>query len=300
VDSLAVRGIGIPGRVAMVVALFQGLCPLVSAQEVPWRVSFQRGTQNVESAAVAMNTPDGPVLVAVALQGADFSATSLVLGGKPVAARFVGYDAVSRLCVFKPSERIGEGVLSWADKAPDQAGTRIGVGTGAVRMTGTLKGEVKLIGGKVLPFALLGAEMAGKAPEPGASVTSPDGKVIGIVFQSGEAPGDLYVIPAQAVHRVVRDILENGRLVRGWLGVSLMVGSSEPRITKVWAGSPASDAGLREGDVISRIGKTDVGGYADVVDKFFYLIPGEPVEVTIGREGKVFRFALTPTAARPN
>lgn len=284
----------------MLVAVFQGFGPLVSAEETQWRVNFQRGTQNVESAAVAMTTPDGPVLVAVALQGADFSATSLILGGKPVAARFAGYDAVSRLCVFKPSERIGDGILSWADKAPEQAGTRIGVGTGAVRKTGTLKGKVNLIGGKVLPFALLGAEMAGKAPEPGASVTSPDGKVIGIVFQSGDAGGDLYVIPAQAVHRVVGDILANGRLVRGWLGVSLMVGNSEPRITKVWAGSPAADAGLREGDLISRIGKTDVGSYADVADTFFYLIPGEPVEVTISREGKVFRFALTPTAARPN
>ncbi|WAC19481.1 S1C family serine protease [Luteolibacter sp. SL250] len=247
-----------------------------------------------------MATPDGPVLVAVALQGADFSATSLVLGGKAVAARFIGYDAVSRLCVFKPSEPIREGILTWADKAPEQGGTRIGVGAGAVRRTGTLKGKVNRIGEKVLPFALLEAEAAGKNPEAGASVTSSDGKVIGIVFHPADDGGGVYVIPAQAVHRVVKDIMANGRLIRGWLGISLMVGNSEPRITKVWPGSPAADAGLREGDLINRIGNTDVGGYEDVADTFFYLIPGNPVEVTLTREGKAFRFSLTPTAARPN
>ena len=299
-DSLGVRAIAIFVRLAVVLAVSHGLCPLVSAEETRWRVSFQKGTRSVESSAIAMATPDGPVLVAVALQGADFSATSLVLGGKPVAARFVGYDAVSRLCVFKPSEPIRGAVLTWADRAPEQMGMRIGVGTGDVRKMGTLKGKVNRIGGKVLPFALLEAEVAGQALEPGASVTSPDGKVIGIVFQSGEAGGGGYVIPAQAVNRVVKDIVANGRLVRGWLGVSLMVENSEPRITKVWADSPAADAGLREGDLISRIGNTEVGNYADVADTFFYLIPGEPVELTVSREGKTFRFALTPTAARPN
>ncbi len=284
----------------MAVAVFHGFCQPAAADDGLWRVSFQKGSQSVESAAVAMGTPDGPVLVAVALQGADFSTTSLVLGGKPVAARFVGYDAVSRLCVFKPAEPIGGAVLAWADKAPEQDGVRIGVGTGTVRRTGTLKGKVNHIGGKVLPFALLGAEVTGKPPEAGASVTSPDGKVIGIVFQPGDAGGGAYVIPAQAVRRVVDDIVANGRLVRGWLGISLLVENSEPRITKVWAGSPAADAGLREGDLIVRIGKSDISGYADVADTFFYLIPGESVEMTVGREGKHFRFALIPTAARPN
>ncbi|RYD32925.1 MAG: serine protease [Verrucomicrobiaceae bacterium] len=281
----------------MAVALtwLSGFCPFVAAQENRWKVSFQKGGQSVESAAVAMNTADGPVLVAVALQGADFSATSLVLAGKPVAARFVGYDAVSRLCVFKPADALGDAALPWVDKAPEHAGTALEVGAGK----GTLKGKVNRIGGKVLPLALLRVEIAGKAPEPGAAVAGPDGKVLGIVFRSGDAR-DVYVIPAQAVHRVVRDILTNGRLVRGWLGISLLVENSEPRITKIWAGSPAADAGLREGDLITRIGKTDVSGYADVADTFFYLIPGEPVEVTVVRDGKAFRFALTPTAERPN
>ncbi len=299
-DSLGVRGLGIIGRMVMTMVMLHGACGVVGAEESRWRVSFQKGDQRVESAAVVMPAADGPVMVAVALQGADFSATSLVLGGKPVAARFVGYDAVSRLCVFKPAEAVGEAELPWVEKAPEQDGVTVKVGIGAGGRVGTLRGKVNRIGGKVLPLALLRVEIGGGAPDPGVAVTGPDGKVLGVVFRSGDAGEDVYVIPAQAVHRVVKDILTNGRLVRGWLGISLLVENSEPRITKVWAGSPAEGAGLREGDLITRIGKTEVGGYADVADTFFYLIPGESVELTVGREGRSFRFALTPTAERPN
>jgi S1-C subfamily serine protease len=277
-----------------------GSCLPGNAEVADWRVNFQTGSGSVESAAVAMPTADGPILVAVAQHGADFAATTLVLEGKQVAAKFVGYDAVSRLCIFKPSEPIKGVLLEWAKKTPEEVGTRITVGTGAARRTGILTGKVNLIGRKVLPFALFDVELAGDAPEAGTSVIGPDGKVVGIICRAGAAASDLYVIPTQAIHRVVADVLVNKKLVRGWLGLSLMVGTAEPRITKVWSNSPAADAGLREGDLITKIGKTEVREYADVSDTFFYLIPGKSVEVTVSRGGEIFRFALSPTTERPN
>lgn len=214
-------------------------------------------------------------------------------------AKLVGYDAISRLCFFKPQEAISEAVLPWEERAPDQDGTALTLGTGHEGKAGTLKGKVNRIGDKILPLALLKVQTTGDSPAPGAAVAGMDGRIMGIVFQAGNDNNNVYAIPAEAVHRVAKDVLEQGRLVRGWLGVSLMVENSEPRITKVWAGSPAADAGLREGDLITRIGNRRIVGYVDVADAFFYLVPNESVEMTIVREGKTFRFALTPTAARP-
>lgn len=287
-------------RAIVAVAAFQGSCPFVGAEESQWRVNFQKGSQKVESTAVVLTTAEGPVLVAVALQGADFPATSLLLEGKPIAAKFVGYDPVSKLCFLKPTEALTETLLPWAAKARDQGRVTFGGVAGADGKPGTLKGKVNRIGGKILPLALLKVQAFGKAPSPGAAVTGPDGKVLAIIFQAGDAEDEAYAIPAEAVHRVAKDILARGRLVKGWLGISLLVENSEPKVTKVWASSPAAEAGLQEGDLIARIGTTEVADYADVADAFFYLIPGESVELTVVRGGKAFRFALTPSDERPN
>jgi len=284
------------GGIAIAVGLFPVLSTCAVAEEDQWRVNFQKGSQKVESSAVALLSADGPVLVSIALQGADFSAASLILEGKSVAAKFAGYDAVSRLCFFKPTQPVSDPVDPWLEQAPLQNGAAVMIGG----RTGTLKGKVHRIGGKILPLALLRIHSAGSSPTPGSAVSAADGKVIGIVFQAGEEANEVYAIPAEAVHRVARDVISSGRLVRGWLGVSLRVENTEPRITKVWAGSPAEGGGLREGDVITRIGSRDVGGYDDVVDAFFYLVPEKSVELSVVRDGKTFRFALMPTGDRPN
>ena len=72
-----------------------------------------------------------------------------------------------------------------------------------------------------------------------------------------------------------------------------------PRITRVWPGSPAADAGIREQDLILQIGRRPVGDYADVANAFFYLVPGEPVDLSVMRGARELRFTLTPTAERP-
>lgn len=298
-DSVRTLRKGVVKRFTTGIVIFSGMCVAVSGQENQWRVNFQKGAQSIGSSAVTVTAADGPILVAVALHGADFSTTSVLLDGKPVPAKLAGYDAVSRLCFFKPVKAADVPAVLWSVKAPEGDGVRLVAGRGGAAQTGVLKGRVKIIGGKVLPLALLRVEFSGKTPLPGTPLTGPDGNVVAVVFQEGDDRGSIYAIPAEAVYRVLKDVTIHGRLVRGWLGVSLLVENEEPRITRVWPGSPAADAGLREEDLIVRIGGLPVGDYADVANAFFYMIPGEPVDLAVRRGGRELKFTLTPTGERP-
>ena len=58
------------------------------------------------------------------------------------------------------------------------------------------------------------------------------------------------------------------------------------RISGVAAGSPAEAAGLKEGDIITRINSTAVAGLKDFSDILKTLKPGDRISVTFQRDGK--------------
>src|SRR5499427_1143367 len=100
------------------------------------------------------------------------------------------------------------------------------------------------------------------------------GEVIGIntaIFsQSGGSIGIGFAIPINMVKRVVDQLVDKGKVVRGWLGVSLQPLSPELAeslgvpdkqgavVGSTMAGSPAAAAGLQQNDVILAYDKTPV------------------------------------------
>jgi len=103
------------------------------------------------------------------------------------------------------------------------------------------------------------------------------GEVIGIntaIFsQSGGSVGIGFAIPINMVKRVVDQLVDKGRVVRGWLGVSLQPLSPELAdslgvtdnqgavVASTMPGSPAAAAGLVQNDVILAFDKTPVEDY---------------------------------------
>ena len=100
------------------------------------------------------------------------------------------------------------------------------------------------------------------------------GEVIGIntaIFsQSGGSIGIGFAIPINMVKRVVDQLVDKGKVVRGWLGVSLqplslelaeslgVPGKQGAVVGSTMAGSPAAAAGLKQNDVILAYDKTAV------------------------------------------
>jgi Do/DeqQ family serine protease len=100
------------------------------------------------------------------------------------------------------------------------------------------------------------------------------GEVIGIntaIVAAGQGIG--FAIPINMVKQVVTQLLEKGKVVRGWLGISVQpvspelaqslgsTGTTGAVVTSVYPGSPAADAGLQQGDLILSFGGTPVDDY---------------------------------------
>src|SRR6516165_9042407 len=73
---------------------------------------------------------------------------------------------------------------------------------------------------------------------------------------------------------------------RGFLGIGLKPDEEKVVIEHVEPGSPAEKAGLKEGDVLVKVGKTEVTDAASVIKAVQGSKPGDKLDVVIKRDGK--------------
>jgi serine protease Do/serine protease DegQ len=111
----------------------------------------------------------------------------------------------------------------------------------------------------------------------GGPLVNLKGQVIGVntaIVAAGQGIG--FAIPINMVKRVVDQLVDKGKVVRGWLGVALqplspdlaqslgLDGTTGAVVGSTIAGSPAAQAGLEQGDVIVAFDKTPVEDYRHV------------------------------------
>jgi Do/DeqQ family serine protease len=111
----------------------------------------------------------------------------------------------------------------------------------------------------------------------GGPLVNLKGEVVGVntaIVAAGQGIG--FAIPINMVKRVVDQLLDKGKVVRGWLGVALqplspelaqslgVSGTAGAVVGSTIAGSPAAQAGLQQGDVIVAYDKTPVEDYRHV------------------------------------
>ena len=143
---------------------------------------------------------------------------------------------------------------------------------------------------------------------PGSSSTLAATGIIS-TSSSGAAPGTSaasYAIPWSTVTQVTAGMLRRADAATDWLGAKgRALTAAEARrwnvdraavITSVAKGSPAADAGLREGDVVLRIGGVRAGSLVDANRLTQQLDPGQPIVVAYLRDGKVQRVTISPDA----
>jgi len=128
------------------------------------------------------------------------------------------------------------------------------------------------------------------------------GEVIGVntaIFSpSGGNVGIGFAIPASMVQEIIAELKTQGRVERGWLGVNIQAvtedladgfGLDEPKgaiVTEVVIDGPASDAGLKPGDVIIGVEGEAVEASRDLPRMIANLDAGQSTKMTIWREGE--------------
>lgn len=141
------------------------------------------------------------------------------------------------------------------------------------------------------------------------------GNVIGVNSQifspSGGNVGIGFAIPSDVAANIVAQLLETGRVARGWLGVQIQdvtediaesLGLDERRgaiISSLVADGPAARGGLRRGDVVLAINGNDVENSGDLTRRVGAIAAGQPVNFRILRDGDEDTIRIT-LAERPD
>ncbi|MEM1199179.1 MAG: Do family serine endopeptidase [Pseudomonadota bacterium] len=126
-----------------------------------------------------------------------------------------------------------------------------------------------------------------------------------IFSPSGGSVGIGFAIPAHLADDVVADLKDDGNVTRGWLGVVIQpvtkdiadsIGLDEAKgviIANVQNGSPASKAGLRNGDTILTLDGKTVESPRDLARKVAAIKPGAKPTLELIRDGKRITQSVT-------
>ena len=96
-------------------------------------------------------------------------------------------------------------------------------------------------------------------------------------------------------------ILNTGKAQHAYLGVRLDSTATNARLAQVVQGTPAAEAGLKAGDVITAIDGNDVSTIDGVQSAISSKQPGDTIELTYTRDGQshTVTVKLTTRPARP-
>lgn len=141
----------------------------------------------------------------------------------------------------------------------------------------------------------------------GGALVDAEGRMIGIntlILTDGRSAGNIgigFAIPTALVHSVMKDLVENGSVARGFLGVGIQpldpdlteaMGLSDSKgalVTSVAPESPADEGGLQTGDIIVKVGESEIEDAKDLRLKVAGKSPGSTVELTVYRDDRYFK-----------
>lgn len=131
----------------------------------------------------------------------------------------------------------------------------------------------------------------------GGALVNTNGELVGIntaiASQTGSYSGYSFAVPVNLVQKVMSDLIDYGIVQRGYLGVQISDITQEikedkklPNLEGVYVGGvvangSASKGGIKEGDVILKIGTKEVNSVASLQEEVGRRRPGDQLSVTI-------------------
>ncbi|MEU5861386.1 MULTISPECIES: S1C family serine protease [unclassified Nonomuraea] len=133
----------------------------------------------------------------------------------------------------------------------------------------------------------------------GGALVNAAGALVGIntAIASDAAGGGVgFAIPVNTAKQVAEQLIKSGKVSHAFLGVSVTDATGDvpgALIRQVTAESPAAKAGLKEGDLITKIGDTPVDSGDTVVGQVRGFKPGQQVKITYMRGGQSGEVTVT-------
>lgn len=142
----------------------------------------------------------------------------------------------------------------------------------------------------------------------GGPLINLEGAIVGIntaIFsQSGGYQGIGFSVPINMAQHIMQELIENGNVSRGWLGVHIqditpdlvqafdLENSKGSLVAKVVNGSPAQKAGLQQGDVIVSFNESLIENSSDLRNKVGLAQPNTKAALKVVRKGMMKEIAV--------
>ena len=220
-----------------------------------------------------------------------------------LAAKIVGTDAETDLALLKVESKTALPVLKFGDSDAMEVGDWVVAIGNPFGLSNTVTAGILSAKGRDIhagPFDnFLQTDASINPGNSGGPLINMDGEVIGIntaISANGQGIG--FAIPSNLASKVINDLREGKKVSRGWLGVTIqdidentakalgLKKASGALIGSVLPGEPADKAGLRAGDVIIRVDKTDIDSASALTRSVASLKPDTKVDVVVLRNGK--------------
>lgn len=235
--------------------------------------------------------------------------------GNNYDAKLIGYDERNDIAVLKiDAQGLRPVILGDSDNL-NVGDEVVAIGNPLGELTFSLTGgaisakdrEVTFSGG--ITMKLLQTDCAINSGNSGGALFNLYGEVIGVTnakYSSSGAEASIdnigFAIPINSVRSIVESIIEKGYVSKPYLGVAVMDVSESYQIYGLPAGaaiqsvekdSPAEDAGLKIGDIITKAGDAEISGASDLTDVISRKQPGDVLELTVYRRGQTLTVTVT-------
>jgi len=247
------------------------------------------------------------------------SVTVTLADGRTFPAETIRTDWLSDLAIVKvsasnlPAAKVGDSAMLRVGDWVVAIGNSLGMGISATKGIVSAKGiSLSVSEGQTLDD-LIQTDAAINPGNSGGPLLNMAGEVIGItsvkVAQVG-VEGMGYAISSNSAKPIIQQLVQKGYVVRPWLGVVLytvdqyvilrynLAVDKGALITEMAAGSPADEAGIEPGDVITEFAGKEITSADDLIEAIHSSQIGQKVEITFWR-GDVRNTTHATLAERP-
>jgi len=283
------------------------LTPKVASLRVP-----RRGGAGESLGSGVVFTGDGFLLTNAHVVGHATTGTASFADGTSAPFRVVGADPLSDLAVLRASGETPEPAeLGEADQlVVGQLVVAVGNPLG---LAGSVTAGVVSALGRSLPARgrviedVIQTDAALNPGNSGGALADADGRVVGINTAVAGVGLGMAVPVNGTTRRIISALMADGRVRRAYLGLAMVPGpvptawrerlgrNTGLLIAQVVGGGPAERAGLRAGDLLLTVAGKPVAVSQDLQRLMFAEAIGQPLAITVMRNGALVDVITEPT-----
>jgi serine protease DegS len=248
------------------------------------------------------------------VQNADLIRVDLQ-NGQSSSAELIGYDTYTDLAVLKV-ENANLPVIPQRANLQSLAGDVVLAIGNPLNLGQTVtQGVISATGRSGLSLTdyleLIQMDAAINDGNSGGALINTNGELVGINsrkftdkrINAQKIQGIFFAIPYSLAYKIMRKIIANGRVIRGYLGVDVTHQPSSINgfmINNVFTNSPAYKAGIKTGDIIYQINGIEISSFPQTIDIVAETKPGTTLLFKIMRKKQRLDIPVTIVEKKNN